>query len=525
MREAGQRGNKMNILCIYPNLEGYGKVPLGFCLIMSCLLREGHNVELFDTTFIGQGGHVDENIRKKAGLVLPTDTSHLYEPHTTEEIDEMLRWQVQRFSPDLIAMTIVEDNYRYGDHLLVAIKSVASDIPVIVGGATPTSVPQVVIENPHIDYVCQGEGEEVIVEFCGLMSRGKSVENVRNLCYKKNGMVKCNPLRPFIDMNTLPIQRLELWDKRHFVKPYVGRLWRAGNFEMSRGCLNKCSYCINEVLQTSYQNCGRFHREKSIDNVIKEIKMLRDEYGFDIIFFADDNFLLMSHARFNEFGDAWKSEIGLPYWINTELELITEERLAKLKETGCCGIGIGLESGSEWLRSNVLHRRYIDNDRLVEKFKLIERFGIRVTANSMIGFPDEYEDDIFETIKLNRRIKPKSLDLNFVAPYAGTAIHAMAKEKGYLDTYTEPGFRGMAKDITVRKGPVMKLPQITNEQLNDIFYKFTDYVYGNLEIPEEFQKPAPGAHRGAPPRESDDRDIITVRRLTDRQRAEKLGIE
>jgi len=512
----------VNVLCIYPNLEGYGKVPIGLSIIMSCLLREGHNVELFDTTFIGERGHVDENIRKAAGLVLPTDISHLYEPHTTEEIDEMLMQQVRRFSPDLIAMTIVEDNYRYGDHLLTVVKSIASDIPVIVGGSTPASVPDIVIENPHIDYVCQGEGEEVIVEFCDLMSRGKSVENVRNLWYKKNGIVKRNPLRPFIDMNALPVQCLELWDKRHFVKPYTGRLWQAGNFEMSRGCLNKCSYCINERLQISQQNCGRFHREKSIDNVIKEIKTLKEQYGFELIFFTDDNFLLMSHARFNEFVHAWTSEIGLPYWMNTELEIITEERLAKLKESGCCGIGIGLESGSEWVRSNVLHRRYIDNDRIVEKFKLIESFDIRVTANSMIGFPGEYEDDIFETAKLNRRINPKSLDLNFVAPCAGTAIHAMAQEKGYLDTYTEPGFRGMAKDITVRKRPVMKLPQITDERLNDLFYKFTDYVYGNIAIPEEFQKPAPSAHRGAPPRDSDGRDIITVSRLTtDREQSQE----
>ena len=83
-----------------------------------------------------------------------------------------------------------------------------------------------------------------------------------------------------------------------------------------------------------------------------------------------------------------------------------------------------------------------------------------------------------------------------------------------LDTYTEPGFKGMAKDITVRKRQVMKLPQITDELLDDIFYKFTDYVYGNIEIPEEFHKPAPGAHRVAPPRDSDGRDIIAVSRLT-----------
>ena len=57
-------------------------------------------------------------------------------------------------------------------------------------------------------------------EFCDLMERGKSVEGVRNLWYKKNGEVKNNSLRPFVDMDTLPVQNLDLWDKRHFIKPY-----------------------------------------------------------------------------------------------------------------------------------------------------------------------------------------------------------------------------------------------------------------------------------------------------------------
>ena len=505
----------MRVLCIYPNCEGYGRVPIGFSTIMSCLLREGHNVELFDTTFIGERGHVDDDIRKAAGWVLPIDISHLYEPHTSEEIDEMLRKHVQRFSPDLIAMTLLEDNYPYADHLLAVVKSIANDVPVIVGGSTPSSVADIIIENPHIDYVCQGEGEEVIVELCNLMSRCKSVENVQNLWYKKSGVIKHNPLRPFIDMNTLPIQRLELWDKKHFVKPYTGRLWQAGYFEMSRGCPNKCSYCINGCLQASQRNCGRFHREKSIENVINEIKTLKEQYSFEMIFFTDDDFLLTSHTRFDAFINAWMAEIKLPFWINTELELMTEKRLCKLKESGCCGIALGLESGSEWIRSNILHRKYIDNDILIKRFKMIESAGIRITVNSIIGSPDEYEDDVFETIKLLRRIHPKSISVSFMAPFAGTAIHAMAKKEGYFDVYTEPGFRGMAKNVSVREGSVMKMPQITSERLNDIFFKFYDYVYGNIEIPKEFRKPAPGAYRGIPPRNFDGRGIITVSRLTE----------
>jgi len=496
----------LKILFIYPNAEGYGRIPLGISIIITILLENGHQVELFDTTFM-KSEHIDNIIRERAKLVLPVGRSHLYDLHSTEEIDEILREKVRRVSPDLIAISIVEDNYQYADHLLEVIKSLYRGIPVIAGGNTPTVAPDVVIENPYIDYLIQGEGEEGMQEFCDLMERGKSIEGVRNLWYKKNGEIKNNPLRPFVNMDTLPVQNLDLWDRRHFLKPYSGKLFQAGYFEMSRGCLHKCSYCINNTCQKLLREAGEFHREKSIHKLIEEIRTLRDKHKFEMILFCDDNFLMMSQLRMEEFAESWKAEISLPYWINTEAETINRAKLNILKETGCCGIGLGIESGSEWLRRYVLKRK-ASNEQIEKAFKLIHEFDIRTTANNMIGFPGEYEEDIFETIKLNRKIIPKSWDLNFVAPYIGTAIHAVSKRLGYLDMWDKPGFEGMAKNISTRRGPVINSPQISKERLMSMFYEFSDYVEGRLPIPAKFMKPSPGSDKNAPPRGEMGKEVV-----------------
>lgn len=491
----------MKVLFIYPNAEGYGRIPLGMSILTSILVEERHQVELFDTTFILKNEHVDNVVREKAKLVLPTDISHLYDPHTPEEIDELLKRKLRQFLPDLVAVSIVEDNYLYADHLIKEVKSWKKNIPVIVGGSTPTVAPRVVIENPDIDYLIQGEGEEAFPEFCNLLEKGDSVEGVRNLWYKnKNGEINNNHLRPFIEMDNLPAQNLEIWDRRHFVKPYSGKLYRAGYFEMSRGCLNMCCYCINGTCRILLKDAGEFRREKSISKVIHEIKTLKDKYSFEMIFFCDDNFLLMSPKRLEEFKERWKSEIALPYWMNTTTHMINENKLEILKETNCCGIGLGIESGSEWVRKNILNRREDTNEKIIDIFKLIHSFGIRTTANTMIGFPGEYEEDIFETIKLAKRTKSKSCDVAYVAPYIGTPVHEVSKRLGYLDAWKKPGFKGMAKNITMRKGPVINVPQIKRERMIDIFYNFVDYVEGRLTIPEKFEKPAPGADAKAPPR-------------------------
>jgi anaerobic magnesium-protoporphyrin IX monomethyl ester cyclase len=448
----------MKILFLYPNAEGYPRVSLGISILMTIIAEKGHQVELFDTTFILSSKNIDALRREQSKTVLPTDTSHFYNVVPPEEVDELLRNKVKSFSPDLVAATIVEENYPLADHLLHIIKTLNKNIITLVGGSTPTIAADVMMENPVIDFLIQGEGEEAMPEFCELIEAGKSIERVQNLWYKKDGNIYDNPVRPYVDMDTLPIQNLDFWEPGHFVKPYVGRLYKMGTFELSRGCPFKCTFCINEQYHDVLEEAGGYFRKKSIANGIKEIKAVKEKLGLELIFFADDNFLQMSDSRMEEFTKLWSSEINLAYWINTTVETISRQRLEMLKKTNCAGIGLGIESGSEWLRQNVL-RKPSTNERIETALKMIHEFDIRTTANCMIGFPGEYEADIFETIKLFKELRPKSYGLSFVAPYIGTPIHKLCVQMGSIETLDKPGFRGMVPEIEFRGGGVYQEPQ------------------------------------------------------------------
>ena len=157
----------MKVLFIYPNAEGYGRVSLGISVIMSALVEKGHQIDLFDSTFILKTENTDNILREQSGLVLPTNTSHLYDSHFQEDVDEMLREKVKSFSPDLVAVTIVEENYPLADHFLGIIKSLDNKMITIVGGSTPTVAPEVILGNPLIDFLVQGEGEEATEEGAG----------------------------------------------------------------------------------------------------------------------------------------------------------------------------------------------------------------------------------------------------------------------------------------------------------------------------------------------------------------------
>jgi len=481
---------------LYPNHEGYFRCPVGLTLIMTVVANAGHEVRLFDTTFMNVSEHIDNKIREKAGIVKPVPLDHFFNKKSKNHIELSWLKAIEEFSPDVIGTTILEDSYQYCDRLLNLAKDKFGTLTV-AGGSMPTIVPQVIIENPNIDYVVEGEGEVAFVELLKVLENKSSLSKVPNLWYKENNKVVKNPLIKYLDMDKIPDQRLDFWDEKHFTKPYDGKLYNTGFFETSRGCMHKCHYCINRAFQIFQADAGLVRRNKSVDRIISEVSAAHRERNFGLIQFTDDNFLARQPKELDEFFERWTKEIKVPYWMNTCIETVNDHNLPQLKESGCVGIGIGMETGSDWVRQHLLLKGKMNNKFYMEKFGLIAKYGIRSTSNSMIGIPGEYEEDFFETIKLNKAIRElnkdlTSFDISFMAPYMGTVIHNIAYEMGLIEVHDKPGFKGMCTaNITIKREPVMHNPCMSKERVIELFYDFHDYVTGKKDIPEKFLKSDP----------------------------------
>jgi hypothetical protein len=114
----------------------------------------------------------------------------------------------------------------------------------------------------------------------------------------------------------------------------------------------------------------------------------------------------------------------------------------------------------------------------------------------MIGFPGEFEEDVFDTIKLNKQIfeigkENTSCTMCYVAPYAGTVIHNICLDLGLMEENTKPGYKGLAKNISMRKGPIIKNPCMSNERIIEIYNDFSNFLSGKKEIPSKFLKTDP----------------------------------
>ena len=169
-------------------------VPPAIAFLSALIKREGHLVELFDSTYYDVSYGVDsEGIKAQQLNVVPFDMGSKGIRMKTTNWKEDLTRQVLRFEPDLIAISSTEDMWELAVKLLLPLHDYikSNNTPVIAGGVFPTFAPQIVLEHPLINIVCVGEGENAIVDLCSRIELKQSYEDVTNLCIKdQNGAIK-----------------------------------------------------------------------------------------------------------------------------------------------------------------------------------------------------------------------------------------------------------------------------------------------------------------------------------------------
>jgi radical SAM superfamily enzyme YgiQ (UPF0313 family) len=440
-------------------------ITAGIGILSASLQREGIEVRLFDTTFYRTAARTGDEARAHALQVKKTDFADLgIVPEETDVVEDFVR-VVESYRPDLIGLSCIEVTFPLGMRLLDAARH--TGIPTIVGGPYATFAPEIVIRRKSVDMVCVGEGEAALVELCRRLGAGNDVLAIPNLWVKRDGRIRRNPVRAAIDLDTLPEQDWEIYDKRRFWKPMGGKISVTGTFEMNRGCPYSCTFCINSGFDALYGDKGGYYREKNVERLVAEMVAKKERYALSYVYLVAESFLTTSIKRIERFGRLYRDRVGLPFWVEVRPESVTREKAAILKDIGCEGISVGVESGNPWLRQNVLGRNIADKT-IIRAFELLRDTGIRVNANNMIGFPRETREMIFDTIELNRALQPHGVMVSFFSPYKGCTLREICETEGYLADDEIAG--------DYRLGPSMDMPQLRARDLIGLHRAFPLYV-------------------------------------------------
>jgi anaerobic magnesium-protoporphyrin IX monomethyl ester cyclase len=424
------------ILLVYPNIQQCAMMPYSMGLFTALLREVGYQVELFDSTFYMND--LTANYESYQTAVKEFDWAEKGVQFNRNDMLKDFNQIIENFSPDLIAVSVVENTYPIGRELIRSIPKRHNHIPVIWGGVFATFAPEWILRDSVGDYVCRGEGENALLEFCRRACNGEPLYNIPNLWVNNDGNIIKNTMGPKVNIDNLPFPDYDLFEEQAIYRPMQGKIWRTMGIESQRGCPFTCTYCNSpsQNVLSKHEQGHRFYRKKNIQRVREELDYLNKKYNIELVYWLTDTFLAVTDREFDELVEMY-SDFKIPFWMNTRSETMTEHRADGLEKMNMLRMNFGIEHGNPKYRLNMLKRR-VTNEVMLNSFHFCSDKNYTTTGNCIIGMPEENRKLIFDTIEFCRQL-PESMENTgafIFAPYHGTPLRDIAVEKGYLDPNT-----------------------------------------------------------------------------------------
>jgi len=297
------------------------------------------------------------------------------------------------------------------------------------------------MDEASLDAVCLGEGEESLAELCAVLEEGRDPSGIASLWVRSGDKVRRNAVRPLIeDLDTLPLPDRTIFDPALFCPQQHER----GTLMASRGCPYSCTYCSNHVQRSIYPNRKKYVRFRSVDNVIREVRQIIDDDAGGLLRYIrfDDDILTLDPDWFRELTTRYREQVDLPFICNSRVNVLDEPTVRLFAEAGCAVICMGIESGNESIRKEVL-RRHMSNQEIVRAFRQCRSYGIKTVSTNMTSLPEEDLPALLDTIKINAEARPHCMQVSTYHPYPNTRLFQYCKEKGYLtDRHVDTIFDG-----------------------------------------------------------------------------------
>lgn len=347
---------------------------------------------------------------------------------------------VEEFNPDVAgisAMTLqIEQAFRAANF----VKGVSPSVITVLGGTHASALPDLTLNNRHIDIIVHGEGEETFGQLLDCLSSRSDFKNLEGIGFKENGKSNINPSRDLIqDLDRMPFPALDLFDYARY---------KEGNMISSRGCPYRCIFCASSVIH------GYKLRFASAQRVVDEMELLTKKYHYDHVRFWDDTFTV-NRKRVNDICDEiLKRRLSVTWSCYAHIATLNEELLAKMKQAGCRYLELGIESGSP--RIQKMLNKNLNLEKVKRTVEKIHRAGLGIKTDFMIGAPDETEEEIYQSLKLAIDLNPDIASFAIMMPYPGTQLYSKRFRDGCLeDDWNSFVHSPLYAKVTDERSPVL----------------------------------------------------------------------
>ena len=306
--------------------------------------------------------------------------------------------------------------------LIKTLKTEKFNFPKIVLGGPDVSYNVENYLKAGADFLVIGEGEETTYELYNAIINNENYSNIDGIAFLENNeVIQTNPRVKFKELDELPLPNREAINMQNYLDTWKNNHGQSSmTISTQRGCPYTCKWCSTAVYGQSY-------RRRPAEQVAEEMKMLKEKFNPDALWFVDDVFTV-SHKWLIAFREeVLKQDAIIPFECITRAERLNDEILELLKEIGCFRIWIGAESGSQKI-IDLMDRR-VDVNVVKEAIQKTNALGMETGTFIMLGYPGETEEDISETIQYLKDANPTLYTITVAYPIKGTSLYNEIESK------------------------------------------------------------------------------------------------
>ncbi len=333
---------------------------------------------------------------------------------------------------ELIGITAVSPLIKNALYLADLIKKNFPQKTIILGGPHPTLLPKETLKKARgVDYIIKGEGEKKLNLFIQYLEGKKSKEDLDGVVFRDKNKIIDLPQKGFIEnLDELPFPARDLVPLKQYSPHLESRSKPATTLITSRGCPFHCIYCSKPAF-------GNQFRARSPENILKEMKLLKETRGIKELIFYDDSFTLDRKRIIKLCELLLAKNLDIKWKCETRVNLVDEELLLTMKKAGCYRIGYGIESGNQKIL-NIL-KKGITIEEIKKAVKMTKKAGIEILGYFMLGIPGETEKEIKETINFAKGLNIDFAQFSIATAYPGTELYQIAQSQEKIPNNWETG--------------------------------------------------------------------------------------
>lgn len=313
---------------------------------------------------------------------------------------------IRNINPRIVGISILTPSVVSAILLANEIKKTLPHIIVGCGGTHLCVDPTFIQRYTCFDFGVKGEGEIIMAEIMKKLDNGEKISGLYD-----GGYIK--------DLDSLPFPDYGLIDFKEYGYPLddIGKRHAAISMITSRGCPFTCSFCC----KSESRKYVRFRSVKNIaDEIEKNYSISHGEYSFldDAMTINQKNAGALCKEIINrKLKISWVAQIRADN-LNLELAIL-------MKKSGCRELFIGVESGDQRIRNEIIKKKVSDED-IFQVVRFCRIVGIRSSIFLMLGFPSEGKEEIEKTVNFPFVSKADIMGIHLTMLFPGSELYEHA---------------------------------------------------------------------------------------------------